>query len=125
MAEEVDELKHLAARLKPFTVRLGKIAWRQEYFRCFYATAELNEPLAAAQREAYDAFDMKPAPPFEPHLSLLYGNLDEAVKKTLAGETGGTLDVEFEVRSLHLVNASMGVPSTEWRTLAEQPLAHA
>ena len=119
------KLKHLAARVKPFTVRLGAIEWRQDYFRCLYATVELSDELAAAQRDAYDAFEMKPAPPFEPHLSLLYGNVDEAVKKKLAAEMGGKLDVAFEFHVLHLVNASMGVPATEWHTLAEHALPRA
>ena len=116
------KLKHLASRLKPFTVKLGRIEWRADYFRCLCAAVELSAELAGAQRDAYDAFEMKPAPPFEPHLSLLYGNLDEATKKKLAAQLGGKLDVSFEVRALHLVNASMGVPASEWRTLAEHTL---
>ena len=119
------KLKHLAARVKPFTVKLGKIGWHEDYFHCLFATVEPNEEIAAAQREAYEAFDMKPAPPFAPHLSLLYGNLDEAAKKKLAAEAGNTLDLSFEVRSVHLVNASTGVPVSEWHTLAEHTLARA
>ena len=60
-----------------------------------------------------------------PNWSLLYGNLDEAVKKKLAADAGNTLDLSFEARSVHLVNASTGVPVSEWHTLAEQPLARA
>ena len=119
------KLKHLAARVKPFTVRLGKIEWRADYFHCLYAAVEPSAELAAAQRDAYDAFEMKPAPPFAPHLSLLYGNVDEAAKKKFAVEAGGALDVGFEVHALHLVNASMGVPLVEWHTLAEHALPRA
>ena len=117
------KLKRLATRIKPFTVKLGKIEWRDDYFRCLYAAAEPGKELAAAQRDAYDAFDMNPAPPFEPHLSLVYGNLDAAAKKKVAAELGGKLTVSFEVQAVYLVNASMGVPATEWRTLAEHALA--
>ncbi|MDB5809781.1 MAG: 2 3 cyclic phosphodiesterase [Betaproteobacteria bacterium] len=116
------KLKHLATRLKPFTIRLGNIEWRDEYFRCLYAAVELNDELAAAQRDAYDAFDMNPAPPFEPHLSLLYGKVDESMKKQIAAEAGGRLDVQFDVRALHLVNSTSGVPVAQWHTLVEQPL---
>ena len=111
-------------RCKQFTIRLGKIEWRDDYFHCLYAAVELSAELATAQREAYDAFEMKPAPPFQPHLSLLYGNVNQAAKKIFAAEAGGALDVGFEVHAVHLVNASMGVPLTEWHTLAEHPLAH-
>src|SRR4051812_26327738 len=52
------KLKHLATRVRPFTITLGKIEWRDEYFRCLYAAVELSDELAAAQRDAYDAFEM-------------------------------------------------------------------
>ena len=112
------KLKHLALRLKPFSIRLGKIDWKRDYFKALFATAEASDELAAAQLAAYDAFDMKPAPKFEPHLSLLYGDLDEALQKELAAEAGG-LDVAFEVTAVHLVNASPSVPVTGWKELAQ------
>jgi 2'-5' RNA ligase len=114
------KLKRLASRLQPFEIRLGRIEWRAEYFRCLYAAAEPSAELAAAQRAAYDAFEMNPPPPFEPHVSLLYGNLDEALKKELAAEAGGKLDVSFTATAVHLVNASPSVPVTGWKTLAER-----
>lgn len=117
------KLKRLASRLKPFTVRLGRIAWQQDYFRCLYATAGLTAELTAAQRVAHEVFEMNPPEPFEPHVSLLYGSLDEAVQKALAAEAGGSLDVTFDANSVHLVNAALSVPVTEWRTLAERRFA--
>jgi 2'-5' RNA ligase len=116
------KLKHLAARLRPFRIKLGKIESREEYFRSFYAVVEANGDLAAAQREAYDAFDMNPPPPYEPHLSLLYGKLDPATRKKLADEVGAKLDIAFEVRALYLVNSIQSVPVSDWHTLAEHEL---
>ena len=116
------KLKKLALRLKPFKVRLGRIDWRAEYFRCLFATAELSAELAAARRDAYDVFEMKPAPPYEPHLSLLYGKLDETLKQELAAQAGGSLDVTFEVRAVYLVDANDDVPVSKWRTLSEHAL---
>src|SRR5262249_60460405 len=46
------KLKHLAARLRPFEIRLGRVDWRNEYFRCLYLAAELPAELAPAQRAA-------------------------------------------------------------------------
>ena len=117
------KLKHLAQRLRPLKIKLGAIEWRDDYFRSLFATVELTSELAAAQREAYDAFEMKPAPPYEPHLSLAYGKIEEGVKKRIAEQAGGRLDAEFEVHSLHLVNSTSTVPVAEWHTLIELPVA--
>ena len=118
------KLKHLASRVQPLRIKLGKIESRDEYFRALYAVVEANGDLAAAQRAAYDAFEMNPPPPYEPHLSLLYGKVDEAARKKLAA-AGGKVDVAFEVRVLYLVNSTQSVPVADWRTLAEHPLAGA
>ncbi|HKA44273.1 MAG TPA: 2'-5' RNA ligase family protein [Burkholderiales bacterium] len=114
------KLRHLASRIRPFEVRLGRIEWRQEYFRCLYVAAALSDELAAARREAYDVFEMNPPPPFEPHVSLLYGNLDESLKTELAAEAGGGLDVAFMATGVHLVNSASSVPVATWKTLAQR-----
>jgi 2'-5' RNA ligase len=117
------KLKRLAQRMKPFTVRLGKIEWKHDYFKALFATVEASAELAAAQLDAYDAFEMKPAPKFEPHLSLLYGDLDEALQKELAAEAGGSIEVAFEVTAVHLVNASPSLPVTAWKELAQHKVS--
>jgi len=114
------KLKHLAARLRPFEIRLDRIEWRDEYFRCLYLAAELTPELAAAQRAGYETFEMNPPPPFEPHVSLLYGNLDERLKKELAEEAGSSVDLRFAATGVQLVDASPSVPVTGWKTLAER-----
>jgi len=116
------KLKHLAARIKPFAIELGRIEWRNDYFRCLYATVTSSPELAEAQRAAHEVFEMNPPVPYEPHLSLLYGNIDEALKKELAAEAGGSVDISFNAGSLQLVNASSSVPVTAWKTIAERTL---
>ncbi len=115
-------LKHLAARIKPFRLELGRIEWREDYFRCLYATVSLSPELAAAQRDAHEVFEMNPPVPYEPHLSLLYGNIDADLKKELAAEAGGSVDASFIATALQLINASAGVPVTAWKVLGERPL---
>ena len=119
------KLKRLASRLSPFSVRLGKIDWRADYFRCLYVAVARTPGLLAAQRAAHDAFDMNPPDPFKPRLSLFYGTLDDELERDLAEATGGSLDVSFTATAVQLVSAAPGVPVAQWRTLTEWKLAHA
>lgn len=119
------KLKRLAARITPFTVRLGKIDWKADYFRCLYVAAERSRDLVAAQRAAHEVFEMNPPAPFKPRICLFYGTLDDETERELAEATGGSLDVEFRVSAVQLVNAAPGIPVSEWRTLSEWKLAHA
>jgi len=123
LADAELKLKHLAARLRPFEIRLGRIGWRREYFRSLYVSVEPTAELAAAQRVAYEVFEMNPPPPFEPHVSLLYGNLDEKLAQELAEDAGGSVDIVFTATAVQLVNASPSVPVTGWKTLAEHRFA--
>ena len=119
------KLKHLAMRLSPFTVRLGKIDWKADYFRCLYVAAERSRELVGAQRAAHEVFEMNPPAPFRPRICLFYGTLDDDAERELAEATGGSLDVEFQAGAVQLVNAAPGIPVSEWRTFAEWKLAQA
>jgi 2'-5' RNA ligase len=114
------KLKHLAARLKPFEIRLGDIDWRDEYYRCLFVTVEPSEALERAHRLAHEAFEMMPPDPFEPHISIAYGNVDESVKESVAEDLNGRVDAAFTAMTVALVNASESVPIPEWRTLMEK-----
>ncbi len=114
------KLRHLAAGLRPFEIRLGDIDWRDEYYRCLFVSVEPSEELEHAHRLAHEMFEMMPPDPFEPHVSLAYGNLGESVKESIAGDLNGSIDVAFTAAAVALVNASESVPIPEWRTLVEK-----
>ncbi len=117
------KLKRLAMRLTPFAVRLGKIDWKADYFRCLYVAAERTRDLVAAQRLAHEVFEMNPPAPFRPRICLFYGTIDDETEREIAEATGGSLDVQFTVGAVQLVNAAPGIPVPEWRTLSEWKLA--
>lgn len=116
-------LAALAERLRPVPIRLGALGYRNEHFRCFFASVEPSAELLDAQRAACEIFELKPAEPYEPHLSLLYGQIDEPTKAHLAKELGGRLDLSFTATSVHLVNASAAVPVARWHSLYERALS--
>jgi 2'-5' RNA ligase len=116
------KLRRLAERVRPFTIRLGRVEGTADYYRALYAAVEPNPELTEARRIACETFETKPLP-FEPHLSLLYGNFGEARREALAAVLGGWLDVSFTAAAIDLVSAARDVPVADWRTLYENPLA--
>lgn len=118
-------LRTLAARLNPFPVRLGSIDWRRERYRCLFVSAEPDAALVTAQRLCCEIFQARPEAPFEPHVSLLYGDIDDALKREIAAELGGSLDLVFTADTAQLVEASAQRPVEAWRTLSERALGAA
>lgn len=118
-ADAQSKLALLAERLRPITIRLGRLEGRNEHFRCFYAAVQLSPQLEEAHYTARQIFGVQAGDGFSPHLSLLYGQIDEPAKLRLAQELGGRLDLSFTVNSVHLVNAAAAVPVSAWHTLYE------
>ena len=110
----------VAGALKPFTVRLGKLDFRDEYFRCLYLHAGPAEPLRNAHQAACRIFCRSPEPDFMPHLSLLYGNYPVNLKENVMAELGLRLNVQFKVRNLHLFQTHGEVEN--WREVAQFPI---
>jgi 2'-5' RNA ligase len=120
-AEADARLKRLAAKVKPFDLELGDVGWRDEYYRSLYVNVLLCRELEDAQALAHEIFEMNPAPPYEPHVSLHYGEIEPETKRLLAAEIG-LVDATFTADSIHLVNAAHGIPIAEWRTMSERSL---
>lgn len=77
-------LQTLAAQLRVMTVRPAEIQHRPEYFRCLYIKIVPDAALDRARGLARSLFRHGATAPFEPHISLLYGDLPEALKGTVA-----------------------------------------
>ncbi len=119
--EVIRRSERLAHSLRPFTVRLDAIDFRDEYFRCLFVHAALTEPLGKAHQAAWREFGRRREPVFMPHLSLLYGIFPQTIKEQLIGELGPRLDLSFQVRSLHLYRTQGEV--SLWRRMARFDLA--
>src|SRR4051812_11519387 len=114
--------QRLASRLTGFEIKLGKIEWRDEYYRSLFIHVEPSDELIEARVAAHEAFGRPSSSPFEPHVSLLYGNFDETFKNELAQRLGGRLDVGFMASAIDLVNACENVPIAQWTTLYQAAL---
>lgn len=90
--------------VKPIKIKLTRIGYLNEYYRCLFLIAEETESLMNANLKAREIFGHKQDTKFLPHLSLLYGNfnvkLKEEIKKSLRNE----FDIEFEAKIIYLVS---------------------
>jgi 2'-5' RNA ligase len=105
----------LAERIRPFTIRLERIDYLDEYFRCLFVRAATTKPLREAHRIARGVFDHRREPAFMPHLSLLYGDFNRSTKEGLIARLGSRVNLELKVRSLHLYS-TYGEPH-HWRCI--------
>ena len=118
--EMVRQSALVAATLRPFTIHLGEIDFRDQYFRSLFAHAGPMEPLRDAHQAACRTFSRTSDAEFMPHLSLLYGNFPESVKTDIMADLGPQLDVEFEVSSLYLFRTEG--PVSDWRRVENYEL---
>jgi hypothetical protein len=70
---------------QPFYINLLDVSVGASFHRCVYLLAAKDEPLGEAYDTACDAAGLDPSPPFMPHLSLLYSDIDQV------GARGGVL----------------------------------
>jgi 2'-5' RNA ligase len=103
----------VAAALRPFTIRLGKIDFRDEYFRCLFLHAGPMETLWNAYQVACRKFDRPPKHDFMPHLSLAYGSIPQSMKEEFVADMRTGLDDQFRVRRIHLYQTHGAVQ--DWR----------
>lgn len=89
---------------------------RAEPFRCLYLPVIQTLRLLHTQAVARSAFGVQDEGPYEPHLSLVYGRLDEDRKSKLAKEIAA--DVPPPVRFAALEVVKTEGPVGEWRRLA-------
>jgi 2'-5' RNA ligase len=110
----------LAASLAPLRLRLTSLVHEAEYFRAVFFHAEPSPELLDAHRRAAQVFGVAPGPAFRPHLSLLYGDLDEGQRgQALTLVDGRALDLS--VRRLELIQTTG--PVGDWRRLAAVALS--
>ena len=110
----------LAAILRPFDVYLTTLGYADDYFRALFITAAQTEPLMEAHSIAGRIFNQPSDEPYQPHLSLLYGQLADSVKEAIIAEIGRDFQRTFPVTRLYLVSTE-GEPA-EWHTLEEFPI---
>ena len=118
----ISKISRLSALTRPFPLRLTSIGYSDEYFRCLFIKTRKSRELAELHSRAKEIFTLLNKRPFIPHLSLVYGNLSSIIREKIVSEIGSEFNIEFEVRSLQLVSASISIDPKEWYRVKEFPL---
>jgi 2'-5' RNA ligase len=106
----------LAHSLSTFPIKLTDVDTGSDYFHCIFIKAKKSKELIHAHETAAKMFEVESnAKSYEPHVSLLYGNLSVNEKERIVNKMGRAFDAEFTARHLLLVRTS-GAPE-QWEKI--------
>lgn len=104
----------LAHALSPFDLTLTVPAFQDQYFRCVFMGVEETSTLLEAHTLARKVFHKEDAPPYMPHLSLLYGSYPRALKEQISGAVPTSLRVQFTASAVTVFRVEGNSPN-DWR----------
>jgi 2'-5' RNA ligase len=113
-------LESVTAGLPPFQVRFPAFGHEQAYFRSLYLRAEPSAPLTALHAAALRAWALR-APPYRPHLSLLYSDLTPERKEPVLAALQIPLPLTVRIDAAELW-IDDGHRVTGWRRAVRVPL---
>jgi 2'-5' RNA ligase superfamily protein len=112
-------LAEVTAGVGPFEVALTGVGYEPVFFRSLYLRAGPSAPMTALRGAAARALRLEPAP--DPHLSLLYADLDEERKPAIAAGLDLALPMTIRVDAAEVWGDSRE-DAGRWRRLARVPL---
>src|SRR5205823_12276016 len=115
-AEIVAHAKRLAATLAPVPIRFDGIGHTEAYFRCLFLRAEKSAPLLAAHRQACAELSQPPEADYMPHLNLVFGKIETAVKQKLIEEIANRLPSSLVADRLGL--CVVAGPPNAWNVIS-------
>lgn len=105
----------LAGSLSPFEIELGEPGYRDHYYRSFFLHVKKTDALIDAQQTAEKLFGCSTDETYLPHLSLMYGEVEERHKRMLVDTMGSLKHAGFPVHSLLLIQTEGGVD--DWKKI--------
>jgi 2'-5' RNA ligase len=100
------QTRALAGATAPFEVRLLEVGCLDEYYRCLFVKIALSRALQEVHAVARHFFDQSLDADFFPHLSLVYGNLEEKEKENIQNDIGGDFNENLRLDELGLYDTS-------------------
>jgi len=120
---ELKSMKRVADRIagsySPIITRVDKIAWESHPYRCLYIKIKENESLLQMRREVLWLTERGWKDTlYNPHISLLYGSLNQQEKRKLAEEIDVSERWEIELNQIAIYHVS-GTPEG-WKLLNQK-----
>jgi len=112
-----DGIALLACRSESFSLPCRGVAFRDEYYRCLYLDLGRAPALTDLYNRARRCLVHDEEWKFEPHLSLMYGDLPRVRKQAIVAGLAGEWPKSIRAGSLVLCSAP-GAPA-EWRGVME------
>ena len=109
----LQQTEQLANALSPVDLFLTVPAFQDQYFQCVFMRIEETSTLLDAHMRARTAFHKEAAPPFMPHLSLLYGLYPKPLKEQIVGSLSTSLSVQFTASGVTVFRVEGNSPN-DW-----------
>jgi hypothetical protein len=118
--EVVRRTAEMCRALEPLRLRASRAEAGAAFFRCVALRIEETLGLLTARAQAAITFARADEAAFEPHMSVVYGQLDEATRADIRDELRRELPAVFGVSRLEAWRTKG--PVEEWRLLAAFPV---
>lgn len=119
----IKKIEKIVSEIKPFKIQLTTVDYQDYYFRALFIKIKKTKEIVEANKITKEVFEMGGISEYMPHLSLLYGDFPESLKKKIIKNIGKDFFGEFEVKNLHLFNTEGEINShlNTWYRLKEFP----
>ncbi|MBE0557881.1 MAG: 2'-5' RNA ligase family protein [Proteobacteria bacterium] len=108
---------HLARMMPSFEVSISRVAHSAEASRAVFLELSYAGGLRDARKDAESLFPHHAPTPFSPHLSLPYGDVDQAQAEAACLSIMDRVPRRFVVGALELIRASSASRVQTWRRL--------
>ena len=118
-ATAISRTRDLAASIRPFDIRLTRMAHHDRYFQCIFLLADKTPGIMKAHSTACTVFELTDTEEYKPHLSLVYGKLDRETRQRVILRIGDMMNITFRAREIFIYYTE-GEPAG-WHCLSRFP----
>jgi 2'-5' RNA ligase len=114
----IERADRLGALLAPFEIVLDEPRHGPDYFRCMFMRAEPGIALMHANATAARVFSL-PDRPYMPHVSLVYGSLNQEERQRVVSTLPGDLRLSFTATGFDLIRSDSPEPK-DWHSVCSR-----